>query len=106
MPKISSEETYELDEQHRVREVERRILLPVEMSSDGYASYRINLAVTSSITSPGRFYISMLAKMIMAHLLLHYDFRLADQDAPSTLSWRENLLPHATLRILLRKRSL
>ena len=48
----------------------------------------------------------MMAKMIMAHMLLHYDFKLADQDGPSTLSWRENLLPHPKLRILLRKRYL
>ena len=60
---------------------------------------------TSSIASPGRFYVSVMAKMIIAHLLLHYEFKLVDESVLSTFTWGVNTMPHPKLRILLRKRS-
>ncbi len=41
IPKISGGEKHELDEQHRIGEVEGRNVAPVEMSGLGYGSYSI-----------------------------------------------------------------
>lgn len=55
--------------------------------------------------SPARFLVSMIAKIIMRHLLLRYEFKLADENAPSTLYWDTNMLPHPRLRMLIRERT-
>lgn len=57
------------------------------------------------MTSPARFYVSMIAKMMMQHLLLRYDMKLVDEHATSTLCWDTNLLPHPKLRMLIRERA-
>ena len=58
-----------------------------------------------TVISPARFYVSMIAKMIMRHLLLRYEFKLVNEQASSTLPWGTNLLPHPMLRMLIRERT-
>lgn len=46
----------------------------------------------------------MMVKMIMIHLLVHYDFKLADGNVPPTFSWGSIILPHPRMALLIRKR--
>ncbi|KAI0389232.1 cytochrome P450 monooxygenase [Xylariaceae sp. FL0594] len=53
---------------------------------------------------PGRFFASNEIKIIMAHLLLRYDFKYpAGQGRPVNLSADENLYPDPTARLLMRE---
>ena len=57
--------------------------------------------------SPGRFYTSAVYKLILAHVLLEYDIKLADEGlkkAP-TWTWRSDFVPLASSRLLFRRRA-
>ena len=46
----------------------------------------------------------MMVKMILVHFLVHYDFKLADTNVPSSFSWGSIILPHPRIAILMRER--
>lgn len=55
---------------------------------------------------PGRFFASNEIKIILAHLLLNYDFKYpVGQTRPVNLSADENLYPDPSARLLMRRRA-
>lgn len=62
------------------------------------------LAFAYSFVSPARFYVSMVVKMILIHVIKHYDIKLADEDAKPHFSWGVNLITHPSLAFLIRER--
>jgi cytochrome P450 len=55
---------------------------------------------------PGRFFVSTEIKIILAHLVLHYDITLDGTDErPPNLYKGVLIIPHPESRILLRKRA-
>ena len=56
-------------------------------------------------TSPGRFYVSIVAKMVLSHIIMNYDIKLADPEAPPALAWSFALVPHPMTKLLIRERS-
>ena len=59
-------------------------------------------AYTSS--SPARFYVSMVVKIILVHFIKHYDIKLANDDAQPLFSFGINLVTHPSLTFLIRER--
>ena len=57
-----------------------------------------------SHTCPGRFYASAAIKLLMAHVLLNYDVKFANEQQKRTFSWRTAIVPVSTVAILFRKR--
>ena len=55
--------------------------------------------------SPGRFYVSIVAKMILSHFVMNYDFKLANPGAPQSLAWSFACVPHPMTKLLIRKKS-
>ncbi|RYP17322.1 hypothetical protein DL765_004613 [Monosporascus sp. GIB2] len=54
---------------------------------------------------PGRFFAGQQIKMILGHLLLHYDFKYPEgQGRPLNLCSDENVYPDPAARVLIRKR--
>lgn len=47
----------------------------------------------------------MIAKMIVSHLILNYDFRLAEEKQPSTFTWGIASVPHPRLKVLFREKA-
>lgn len=39
------------------------------------------------LISPGRFYVSIVAKMVLSHFIMNYDIKLANPEAPPSLAW-------------------
>ncbi|KAL9608747.1 MAG: hypothetical protein Q9167_006419 [Letrouitia subvulpina] len=54
---------------------------------------------------PGRFYVSMVSKMVLSHFIMDYEFKLADPDAARSLAWSFALVPHPMMKILIRRKS-
>ena len=54
--------------------------------------------------SPGRFYVSMVVKMILVWVIENYDIKLADEDAKSHFSWGINMVINPRLTFLIRER--
>jgi len=56
---------------------------------------------------PGRFFASNEIKMIMAYLLLNYDFEFPEgqTERPASLPFETQYLPNPSAKVLLRKRS-
>ena len=63
-----------------------------------------SLANHLCLLSPARFYVSMAVKMIVIQFLENYDFKLAKQNIPTTLSYDIMKMPHPFLAILVRER--
>ncbi|KAI9659180.1 MAG: hypothetical protein M1831_003762 [Alyxoria varia] len=55
-------------------------------------------------TCPGRFYATMVSKMVIAHLITNYDIKLQDESREPYLAWGSNMIPHPKLSLLLRER--
>lgn len=55
--------------------------------------------------SPGRFYVAIVAKMILSHFMRNYDFKLADPNAKVSMAWSYALVPHPLTKMLIRKKS-
>ncbi|KAL4073607.1 cytochrome P450, partial [Scleroderma citrinum] len=56
---------------------------------------------------PGRFFASVLMKTMLAHVLLHYDFRLQGDSARSkSISMATTIMMDPTMKLMVRKRSL
>jgi hypothetical protein len=53
--------------------------------------------------SPGRFYASMVVKMMAVHVLTHYEFKLVDEKANPTFAWGTNIVPSPWMRLLIRR---
>jgi hypothetical protein len=60
--------------------------------------------LSCEMSSPGRFYIAVVIKTALAHMLREYDFRLADEGAPRTFSWRTTIVPRSSTKLLIRRR--
>ena len=60
--------------------------------------------LTCTLVSPARFYVSMVVKMIMVHVIKHYDIKLANEDAKPHFSWGINLVTHPGLALLIRRK--
>ena len=56
--------------------------------------------------SPGRFYVSIVAKMVLSHLIMNYDIKLANPDASQSLAWSYALIPHPMTRLLIRAKAM
>ena len=57
-----------------------------------------------SHTCPGRFYASAAIKSMVAHLLLNYDMKFANQNQKRTFSWRTAVVPVSNVELLFRRR--
>ena len=44
-----------------------------------------------------------MTKSIVSQFIMNYDFKLADESVPSSLTWRELKVPHPFLAFLLKK---
>ena len=55
-------------------------------------------------TSPGRFYSSLILKLVLAHVLRGYDCELLDNGKPQTFMWRTAVLPRTDLMMLMKPR--
>lgn len=55
--------------------------------------------------SPARFYVSVAMKMFLTHVLLNYDIKLMDAEAPSRWNLGFMQFPNPRQRLLVRKRS-
>ena len=67
-------------------------------------SHDYSSVLTYTLKSPARFYVSMIVKMIMVHVIKHYDIKLADEDAKPHFSWGINLVTHPGLNLLIRRK--
>ena len=63
-----------------------------------------NLACAYTCVSPGRFYVSMVVKLILTHFIKHYEIKLINEDAKPHFSWGINVLTHPSLAFLIRER--
>ena len=61
-------------------------------------------SVVLIICSSGRMYASCVMKMILAHLLMKYDFKLENPSGPHTFTWRTFIVPKRSAKLLLRER--
>ena len=55
---------------------------------------------------PGRFYADVIAKMIFLRFVRDFDFQLERPDGPRSLAWNYAVVPHPSLRIVIRKKTL
>ena len=56
--------------------------------------------------SPARFYVSTVVKMVLAHLLVAYEFKLESPTAKPVYSFGKARLPSPFMTLLVRKRIL
>ena len=68
-------------------------------------NYQCTDQCKSRIFSPARFYVSVVMKMILSHLILNYDIKLADPTARPFLTLGKTRLPRPFMTILVRRRS-
>lgn len=54
---------------------------------------------------PARFYVSVVMKMILSHLLLEYEFKLKDEKARPYLTFGKVRLPSPFMKLLVRRRT-
>ncbi|KAI9792567.1 MAG: hypothetical protein M1816_002087 [Peltula sp. TS41687] len=60
---------------------------------------------SGKVTCPGRFYSTVVIKLIMSHILLNYDIELADKEASRSWIWRTTRTPRADAKVVFRPRS-
>ncbi|KAG7005467.1 FAD-dependent monooxygenase [Physcia stellaris] len=53
---------------------------------------------------PGRFYASLAMKLILVHILKHYDCKLLDEQSPRSRSWRSSIVPRSSTIVLFQRR--
>ena len=56
--------------------------------------------------SPGRFHASFVMKVVLAHILLRYEFRFEDERAAKWWHWESFKMPYEGTKIVFRKRDL
>ncbi|KAF2464155.1 cytochrome P450 [Lindgomyces ingoldianus] len=54
---------------------------------------------------PGRWYVSETMKLAILHLIMNYDVKLVDEQAPRSFFWTTALVPRMDTKILLKTRS-
>lgn len=53
---------------------------------------------------PGRFYASLVMKLILVHILDHWDCKMLDPMAPRSRSWRSSIVPRNGTVVLFKRR--
>ncbi|KAL9095069.1 MAG: hypothetical protein Q9165_002671 [Trypethelium subeluteriae] len=53
---------------------------------------------------PARFYVADMSKMIIAHFIMNYDFKLARDNVPISFAWGPLRIPHPRMAFHVRKR--
>ena len=56
------------------------------------------------IYSPGRFYSSFVIKLMLQHMLRHYEFELLEERKPNNFTWRSAVMPRTDLMVMLTRR--
>ena len=56
--------------------------------------------------SPGRFHASLVIKLVLVHLVMNYEFRLEDVNAPRLWNWQNFTVPYDKTRVEFRRRSI
>lgn len=74
--------------------------LSTEANHGGYNFW----ALLMHMPSPGRFFASGMLKLMVAHVLLTYDIRFADESQKRTFCWRSAIVPSSKSAILFRER--
>ena len=59
----------------------------------------------SLLFSPGRFFAALEMKLLMAHILLNYDIKLAPSSRPLILHYQISTFPDSKAEVLFKKRS-
>ncbi|KAB8238151.1 cytochrome P450 [Aspergillus alliaceus] len=59
---------------------------------------------SSKRACPGRWYVSRTLKQILAHLVMNYDIKLANEDAPRSFVWTTAVVPRSSTKLMLRPR--
>ncbi|CAI6095198.1 unnamed protein product [Clonostachys chloroleuca] len=59
---------------------------------------------TGRMACPGRFYSAAFMKIIVAQLLMNYDFTLANPEAPRWISWRVTKIPRPWTKLVFTSR--
>ena len=54
---------------------------------------------------PGRFFAATELKLMMAHLITHYDFKLEKNEYPAKLIIESHSVPNHSVKVLFRKRA-
>lgn len=57
------------------------------------------------VHSPGRFFAATELKLMMAHLITHYDFKLEKNEYPRKLIIESQSVPNYSVKVLFRKRA-
>ncbi|UKZ76612.1 hypothetical protein TrVFT333_004319 [Trichoderma virens FT-333] len=55
---------------------------------------------------PGRFYASLVTKLILIHILEDWECKMPDPEAPRSMTWRSSIVPRSSTIIMLRKKEL
>lgn len=55
-------------------------------------------------SSPGRFYAAHTLKLMLSHILLRYDIKLADKSARRSFAWRATIVPREDTELLVQAR--
>ena len=58
----------------------------------------------TDLFSPGRYYASLITKLVLAHFLLNYDFELRDPKRSLSMAWRSTVVPRSDTILLVRDR--
>lgn len=58
------------------------------------------------ILCPGRFYATMILKLVVAHLVTDYDILLQDSTSSRSIQWRSSIIPKSTVALLVKEREL
>jgi len=62
------------------------------------------LQLTRNIYSPGRFYASMLEKIVLSQIISNYDFELLNSQAPRSFTWRTSIVPRSDKVLVMKAR--
>lgn len=54
--------------------------------------------------SPGRFFSSLIIKLVLVHMLRGYECELRDPEKPRTYMWRTTMAPNKNLTMTLRSK--
>jgi cytochrome P450 len=53
---------------------------------------------------PGRFYTTMILKLVVAHLVTDYDIILPESTSSRSVQWRSAIIPKSTVSLLVSER--
>jgi cytochrome P450 len=55
--------------------------------------------ILTRVPSPGRFYVAVAMKLVLAHILQSYDIELVDKSAKQSITWRTYILPSERIKV-------